>query len=261
MTEQKISAALAAAGFENAVLEARLLCEYFSGEALQRALEKRLLHEPLQYILGEWCFFRETYEVNEHCLVPRPDTELLVEKAVALLPRGAHFLDLCTGSGCVAISTLATRKDTTATMVDLFPETLALAKRNAHKNGVAERVAPQLADVLESPSPAIFPQHHFAAILSNPPYIRSDVLKDLQPEVQKEPRAALDGGMDGLNFYRALLEKWADCLSPDGFFLFEIGYDQKNDITDLAQKHGFSCTVYKDFGGNDRVAYLVRTPS
>ncbi len=261
MTEQKISSTLAAAGFENAVLEARLLCEYFSGEALQRALERRLSHEPLQYILGEWGFFRETYEVNEHCLVPRPDTELLVEKAIALLPHGAHFLDLCTGSGCIAISTLAARKDTTATMVDLFPETLALAERNAHKNGVAERVIPQLADVLQSPSPTIFPQHRFTAILSNPPYIRSDILKDLQPEVQKEPQAALDGGTDGLEFYRALLEKWSNCLTPMGFFLFEIGYDQKNDITALAETHGFSCTVYKDLGGNDRVAHIFRTVS
>lgn len=261
MTEQSIKSALAAAGFENAALEARLLCEYFKGDALQDALGRRLAHEPLQYILGEWGFYRETYEVNEHCLVPRPDTELLVEKAVALLPQDAHFLDLCTGSGCVAISTLAARKDATATMVDLFPETLALAERNAAKNGVAARTVAVLADVLQDPAPTPFPPHRFAAILSNPPYIRTDILNDLQPEVQKEPRAALDGGADGLDFYRALLEKWTDCLSPDGFFLFEIGYDQKNDITCLAEKYGFSCTVYRDFGGNDRVAYLVRTPS
>ena len=259
MTEQNILAALAAANFENAALEARLLCEYFKGDALVHALQRRLAREPLQYILGEWGFYRETYEVNKHCLVPRPDTELLVEKAVKLLPQNARFLDLCTGSGYVAISTLATRKDATAVMVDLFPETLALAKRNAEKNGVADHVTAELANVLHAPDAALFPHRGFAAILSNPPYIKTDVLHNLQPEVQKEPKAALDGGADGLDFYRALLEKWADCLSPDGFFLFEIGYDQKNDITALAQKHGFSCTVYKDFGGNDRVAHLVRT--
>ena len=111
MSEQEIKQTLMNAGVENAAAEARWLCEALSGDALERAVAKRCEHYPLQYLLGEWDFYRESYEVSEDCLIPRADTELLVERAVALLPDGARFLDLCTGSGCVAISTLAARAD------------------------------------------------------------------------------------------------------------------------------------------------------
>ena len=252
MQQREVRARLVAAGIENADGEARMLCESFSGMALEEAIARREAHEPLQYILGEWGFWRETYEVNEHCLVPRPDTEHLVEKAIARLPKGARFLDLCTGSGCVAVSVLASREDLHAVAVDLFPETLALAARNAARNGVEKRVALQLADVLQAPP---F-EGQFAAILSNPPYIRTDVVATLSPEVKREPAAALDGGADGLDFYRAILEKWRSLLAPDGFFLFEIGYDQAEELQALAKEHGLSAEVFRDYGGNDRVVLL-----
>ena len=245
------------AGIENAALEARLLCEAFEGEALQNAVKRRQAHYPLQYILGSWAFYRETYEVNEHCLIPRSDTEILVEEAVKILPNGAHFLDLCTGSGCVAISTLANRSDTCATAIDLFPETLALAARNAARNSTAARLSFLQADVLCAP-PEALAAGSFDAILSNPPYIKNDVVPTLQREVGFEPQAALLGGVDGLDFYRAILSKWCCLLKPKGMLLLEIGYDQKEQITALAAAHGFGCTVKKDFGGNDRVAVLTR---
>lgn len=252
MQQSEVRARLAAVGIENADLESRMLCEAFSGKELEAALLRREAHEPLQYILGEWGFWRETYEVNAHCLVPRPDTEHLVEKAIALLPEGARFLDLCTGSGCVAVSVLASREDLRAVAVDLFPETLALAARNATRNGVSERVELCLADVLKTPPFG----GQFAAILSNPPYIRTNVVATLSPEVKREPAAALDGGADGLDFYRAILTKWRTLLAPDGCFLFEIGYDQAEALRALAAEHGLSAEVFRDYGGNDRVVLL-----
>ena len=240
------------AGVENAEMEARMLCEAFTGEALESAVERRCGGYPLQYILGEWGFWREEYEVSEHCLVPRPDTEHLVEKAIAMLPNGARFLDLCTGSGCVAISTLASRPDATALAVDLFEQTLALAERNAHKNGVADRVEFACADVLCAPTI----QGPFDAILSNPPYIPDAVVPTLSREVQHEPSAALCGGKDGLDFYRAILKKWRPLLAPGGFVLFEIGYDQADALRALAAERGLSAEVFRDYGGNDRVVLL-----
>lgn len=255
MKQQEITEMLRLAGIENAAFEARLLCQAFEGEALQNAAKRRLSHYPLQYILGSWAFYREIYEVNEHCLIPRPDTEILVEEAIKTLPNGARFLDLCTGSGCVAISTLAARLDTAATAIDLFPETLALAARNAARNKIADRITFLQADVLLTP-PEALAVGSFDAILSNPPYIRNDVVPTLQREVGFEPKAALLGGVDGLDFYRAILDKWGCLLKPQGLLLFEIGYDQREQITALAEERGLCCTVKKDFGGNDRVAVL-----
>ena len=253
MVTKEIKERLLAAGIENAAGEAALLCEQFSGDALESAVQRRCTHYPLQYILGEWWFWKETYEVNEHCLVPRPDTEHLVEKAISRLPQNARFLDLCTGSGCVAISVLASRPDTGAVAVDLFPETLALAERNAVRNGVQERFTGRICDVLQG---CTFEQEAFDAILSNPPYIRAQAMKELSQEVCCEPQAALFGGEDGLDFYRAILQRWRTLLKKDGFFLFEIGYDQGEEIKALAAEHGLAATIFRDYGGNDRVALL-----
>ena len=258
MTKDEVVKTLLAAGIENAAFEAGLLLEAFSDQALEKAVARRAEHYPLQYILGEWAFYREVYEVGEECLIPRSDTEILVEQAIKMLPNGAHFADLCTGSGCIAVSTLKNRPDTTAVAVDVFPQTLALAKRNAEKNGVMERLACVLGDVTKAPEAPEFAAGTFDAILSNPPYILDSVMGDLQKEVQFEPRAALAGGPDGMDFYRAILTHWKKLLTPTGFILFEIGYDQRKAMEALADEHGFSATVMRDFGGNDRVAILER---
>ena len=256
MTLQELTAHLRTANIENAAGEARLLWEAFQGDALKAALEQRIAHYPLQYILGEWCFFREVYEVNESCLIPRADTEILVEQAIKRLGNGARFLDLCTGSGCVAISTLAARPDTTAVAVDLFPETLALATKNAAKNGVSARFTPIQYDVQKAPD-CTFDTTGFDAILSNPPYIPNDVVPTLQAEVGYEPRAALAGGADGLDFYRVILQGWRKLLRPNGIILFEIGYDQGDALRNLAASIGMSCEIKKDYSALDRVAILT----
>ncbi|MBQ3064422.1 MAG: peptide chain release factor N(5)-glutamine methyltransferase [Clostridia bacterium] len=255
MDLQALTARLRAANIENATGEARLLWETFQGEALKKALARRLTGYPLQYILGEWYFYREVYEVNESCLIPRADTEILVECAIKTLGNGARFLDLCTGSGCVAISTLAARPDTTAIAVDLFPETLALATRNAAKNHVENRFTTVKYDVLHAPATGIF-SGKFDAILSNPPYISDSIIPTLQTEVSFEPLAALAGGTDGLDFYRAILRNWVTYLKPGGIILFEIGYDQAEALAGLAANAGFTCEIKKDYGGQDRVAIL-----
>ena len=175
------------------------------------------------------------------------------------MPQGAHFADLCTGSGCIAVSTLAERVDTTAIALEKFPATLALAERNAKKNSVGARFCGILADVL-SPSPD-FEGTRFDAILSNPPYIPSADIKGLSPEVHAEPIAALDGGDNGLIFYRAILKNYKTLLKEDGFFLFEIGFDQAEALTALGKEHNFEhIRVIRDFGGNDRVVYISHIP-
>ena len=275
MTFSKICERLRDAGIENSAEEAALLLEKFCGvsrahlplmkntdfesEELRASVEKRCERYPLQYILGEWYFMNEKYLVNESTLVPRPDTETLVTLAIEKLPRGALFADLCTGSGCVAISTLTARKDTKALAIELFPETLDIANKNAELNGVSDRFIPMQADVLSElalPDGVAAP---FDAILSNPPYIPTKVIETLRDEVKKEPRAALDGGEDGLVFYREIIRLHTPLLAPDGFFAFEIGFDQGQAIMQIAEENSFSCEIIKDYGGNDRVAFLKKT--
>lgn len=252
-------------GIENAGGEARILIEEicgefsserdFQSEKLVAAVEKRCTHYPLQYIIGKWWFCRCEFEVNEDCLIPRPDTEIAVEVAQKLMPQNAIFADLCTGSGCIAISLLDLRPDTSAVAVELFPKTLDIAKRNAERNNVADRFSGILGDVL---SGNVLGDEIFDAIVSNPPYIRSDLVPTLSKEVGFEPCAALDGGEDGMIFYRRIVEAYLKNLSHDGCFIFEIGYDQAEDIKAVANNSSLKCEIIKDFGGNDRVAVLRR---
>ena len=275
MTYREISARLSLAGIENAEWDARVLIEHTCGTdavtylidpdldfepsaLLLEAIDKRCARYPLQYIVGVWDFYRQTYEVSPDCLIPRPDTERLVEEAIKRLPKQARFADLCTGSGCIAVSVLAERPDASAIAVDKFEKTLALATRNASRNGVASRFDPLCADVL-LPDFLTAEQGSLDAILCNPPYIRTDVLADLEPELDAEPRAALDGGDDGLIFYETLLKHATIYLKPSGFFLFEIGYDQGADLVEIGGRYGFDqIEVLRDYGGNDRVVYLSR---
>lgn len=230
--------------------------EVFVSAALNDAVKKRIARYPLQYIIGEWQFCTENYLVSPDCLIPRADTEILVEAAEELLPENGRFIDLCTGSGCIAISLLAARKDASGVAVDLYPNTLALAQKNAERNGVADRFGALLRDVLK----ADFMEDlgRFDLILSNPPYIPSTVVNTLAPEVGFEPRAALDGGDDGLIFYRALVSLYPRFLTPAGKLILEIGYDQGDLLRDLAREHQLSCEIRKDLGGCDRVAILSR---
>ena len=272
MTYNEICMKLANAEIENNRGEASMLICHFCGinqaellmrrdedfdsEELRAALEKRCNHYPLQYILGYWQFCRETYRVTEDTLIPRSDTEKLVELAVRFMPEGARFIDLCTGSGCVAISTLAARHDCRAVAVDLFEKTLEIARENAEKNGVGERVGFIARDVLK---PEFMEElGKFDCILSNPPYIETHHIGLLDEELSFEPEAALDGGDDGLDFYRAIIGSYGKYLKDGGAMFFEIGCDQAKAVAAIAANNGYRCEVYKDYSGNDRVAYLTK---
>jgi release factor glutamine methyltransferase len=207
--------------------------------------------------LGTWGFWREEYEVSPACLIPRPDTELLVEYAAKHLPPGARFVDLCTGSGCIAISLLCERPDLCGVAVDLFEETLTLAKRNARRNGVdADRLTFVRGDVLDGAFMRELGQ--FDAIISNPPYITPAVIDTLEKELSFEPRAALDGGEDGLVFYRRMIAgtDYRGAVRENGCFIFEIGYDQGHALQYLAHQNGFTCALHRDLGGQHRMAVL-----
>ncbi len=266
---------LRAAGIPNATFEARLLAEHFGAVparailtpttplsdpqgTLEAAIQKREARYPLQYLLGTWGFWRQEYEVSPDCLIPRPDTELLVEYAVGHLPKGGRILDLCTGSGCIATSLLCERPDLSGVAVDVFENTLSLAARNARRNGVDEhRLTFVRGDVLAGDFMAGLGQ--FDAIISNPPYITPAVIDTLAPELSFEPRAALDGGKDGLMFYRRMIEggDYRAALKHGGCFIFEIGYDQGDALRALAAAMGDGCTVHRDLGGQERMAVVT----
>ena len=217
--------------------EERLLREHFDdGEKYGEAARRLRSGEPLAYILGEWYFWRYTFVVTPDVLVPQPDTEILVERAIKLLPNGGRLLDLCTGSGCIACSVLADRPDASGDAVDISEAAVEIARKNASLLGLCERLSIVVGDVLSEDCPSGLSGETgcYDLIVSNPPYIRDDVLPTLAPELAFEPRIALAGGRDGMDFYRAILTLGAGHLAPGGFFLFEIGYDQKQAILDLA---------------------------
>ena len=257
---------LSEAGIENARHDAMAIFESVGGftrsslmisdaetdsESVTRAVRRRADREPLQYIIGKTYFYNEIYEVNESVLIPRSDTEILVEYACNNIPRGERFLDLCTGSGCVGISTLKNTKDTTAVLVDISKDALAVARKNAELNGAFERVVLINSDVLKESVDG-----EFFAVLSNPPYVKDSVYKTLEKEIFHEPSIAFLGGDDGCDFYREITHKYKNKISRGGFIAYEIGYDQGDDLRLIAQNEDMVCEIIKDYSGNDRVAIL-----
>ncbi len=227
----------------------------YSSRAAEPLIEQRRQREPLAYITGEVGFFRESYEVTPEVLIPRPDTEILVEYAVANIPDGESFADLCTGSGCIAVSTLKNTSGTTALAVDISDGALAVARRNAERAGVISRLTLAKCDLLSEDIPA---SGEFFAILSNPPYVTEAEYEELEPEIYKEPEGAFLGGTDGLDFYKRLLPLALPHVKPSGFIAFEIGAYQGEAVTELAKAQGLSAEILKDYSGQDRVAVIKR---
>lgn len=273
MTRSQLAKTLRDAGIPDAGTESLILLESIFGisrgeiladprkdypsDALENAIARRLRKEPLQYILGQWPFMNEIYEVSPDCLIPRQETELLCEMLIRLLPVNGRFLDLCTGSGCIAISALCARNDTTAEAVDLYPETLRIAEKNAERNRVRERIRFHKCDITQEADATAFPLYD--CIVSNPPYISTSELDRLEPELAYEPRSALDGGSDGLRFYRPLIRFWSQHLMPNGTMLLEIGADQGDSIVRMAEQNSLYCRISQDYAGLDRIAALSHT--
>ena len=222
--------------------ELSFLKEHFEGAELEKAIDRVESGEPLAYVIGEWYFWDDTFKLNTSCLIPRPDTEHLVEYGLKYVESGDSIADLCCGSGCIGLSILKHTVDTVCTFVDISEEALAMTKLNAERMGLTGRCRFICRDILKDRA-----EGDFDVIFSNPPYIRSDVVPTLEV-TRHEPMIALDGGEDGMDFYRVLIRDYDPRV-----MLLEIGYDQKEDILSLCE-----CKVYNDYGGNPRVAIIER---
>ena len=218
---------------------------------LRSAIERRVAREPLQYIIGTVGFYREEYKVTPDCLIPRSDTEILVDYAVKHIPAGECFADLCSGSGCIGISTLKNTTGTRCDSYDISDGALALTRENAERNGVTDRLTAVKKDLLTEDISG-----EYYAILSNPPYIPRAVYEELEKEIFHEPEIAFVGGESGLVFYERLIPVCINALKDGGFIAFEIGYDQGESLVRLAKKNGLSAEVIKDYSGNDRVVII-----
>ena len=264
MTLREITDRLYAAGVPDADFDGLILASRFTGKSvarlmadrdadlispdLERAVARRERREPLQYIVGEWEFMGLPFEVSPACLIPRQDTETLVEEALKLVHPGMKIMDMCTGSGCVLISILKNAHGVEGFGYDISKQAINVAKENAKLNDVAadfER-SDLFDDVMEE---------QFDMLVSNPPYIRSEEIATLMPEVTDfEPHEALDGKEDGLYFYRKLIAGCPEFVKPGGYVLFEIGYDQGEDVSSMMKDAGFlEVAVVKDLAHHDRV--------
>lgn len=223
-------------------------------EHFLRAVEERAARRPLQYILGEWEFMELTLAVGEGVLVPREDTAVLVEALAQRLsfapsPRG---LDLCAGTGAVALGLCSLLPSANILCIELSAGAFSFLERNIAAYPELS-VASLCADVLSPRTAARFLPETFDFIASNPPYIATEEIRTLQPEVQKEPSLALDGGKDGLLFYRAIAELWLPLLKKGGVLGVEIGDTQADEVLRLFSSHGLkSISVCKDWAGLDR---------
>ena len=264
------------AGIEAYALESRLLLAHAADKTPEKLMAdlqlyasdeieagcaalaaRRLAGEPAAYILGEWSFYGLDLKVAPGVLIPRSDTEVLVEKALDLL-RGStdepRVLDLCTGSGCIGCALGVELPRARLTLADLSRAALDIAKINARSCGLSGRCLCVEADALADPIPQM---GQFDLIVSNPPYIDTAEIETLDGSVRDyEPRMALDGGADGLDFYRAILEKWTCLLRPGAWLLFEIGETQASAVTELMAQAGLAeIGVAQDTAGLDRVVF------
>lgn len=272
---------LAERGIEEAKTDARLLLEYVchtdyqalytqGGRMLDEIqeqtyvtyLKKRMERIPVQYLTHNQSFMGIDFYVNQHVLIPRQDTEILVEEVMRYLHDGMAVLDLCTGSGCILLSLLRYSNGCFGVGTDVSAEALAVAADNADTLGFREKkergelffLQGDLYEALKPGLPA------FDVIVSNPPYIRSGTIPTLMPEVKEhEPLLALDGGTDGLTFYRRIIDGAPAFARRESALFFEIGADQGDAVSGMMQKAGYrDVRVIKDYAGLDRVVYGVR---
>lgn len=266
---------LCEAGIEEADLNARLLLEYVCGtdrntllahgdrevsgkecSLYESCIAKRENHIPLQHITGEQEFMGLKFTVNENVLIPRQDTEILVEEVLRNLHDGMSILDMCTGSGCILLSLMHYSNDCEGTGVDVSGKALQTAQENADR--FSEHPAPVFlkSDLFEKV------EGKYDIIVSNPPYIPTEVIPTLMKEVREyEPIEALDGKEDGLFFYREIVKQAGAHLNRGGKIFFEIGYDQAKEVSELLEDAGYrEVEVVKDFAGLDRVVFGTYLP-
>lgn len=256
---------------EQPILKARILMQYtlskpreyiiiYDERELSSKQEKQYMQNveilsegtPIQHITHSQEFMKMNFFVNEDVLIPRPDTEVLVEEVIKIIKRlnSPNVLDLCTGSGAIAVSIAKYAPNANVYASDISLKALEVAKKNAISNGVIEKI-----EFIESDMFKSMPQMKFDIIVSNPPYIRKHEIKYLDKEVQKEPFIALDGGNDGLEFYRKIVHNAYNYLKYNGYLCLEIGYDQKIEVIEIIENENRYSHTYckKDLYDNDRI--------
>lgn len=233
---------------------------------------------PLQYITNKQEFYKQEFYVDEDVLIPQPDTEILVEEVINIAPKDQklNILDICTGSGAIGISLANNIKNADVTLVDVSSDALEVAEINCdsifenkitekayeneaevyliEENGIKQNIKLHQSDMFDEL------EEEFDIIVSNPPYIKTKEIKQLSKQVKNEPRIALDGGEDGLYYYRVLIDESHKFLSDDGYLCIEIGYDQKTEVIKLLEESGMYKNIYskKDLAGNDRIVIAQR---
>ena len=259
------------AGIEDNIFEAKQIIKHITGYSneqilsgyqnklsgfqeinLQVIMKQRLNRYPLQYILGKWDFYGRPYKVGPGVLIPRPDTETVIEVCLDIIDKEkpSDVLDLCAGTGCIGITIACERKNSNVTLVEKYEEAARYIKENIkNADGNANIL---MGDVFES----IGADKKYDLIVSNPPYVNEKDMGNLQPEVEFEPPTALYGGEDGLMFYRAIASNYRDSLKSGGSLVFEIGYDQGEAVKDILLALGFkNVKIKKDYSENDRVVF------
>ena len=267
MTVKEISEKLLQAGIENSLFEARLLMSHFSNKSmtvllaepdfdfisdrLEKAVKLRCGRYPLQYIIGSWEFCGLGFEINESCLIPRQDTEVIVEYALKTASNHSAVLDLCTGTGCILGAVLKLSGNTKGTAIELSCEAASVAERNLSNLGLDCTVI--RGDIRQD---LLLPGDKYDLITCNPPYISKDTLPTLEPELSFEPESALTDGGDGLSLIEAAIKNYSPHLKKTGTMVIEHGYDQSDKVAVLAEEYGLGADVIYDYNGLKRGAAL-----
>lgn len=270
-----LRAQLNAAGVEMSTLEARELVCFATGktreelvrdgglyaspeleERTRALLDRRLAGEPVAYLIGEWEFYGLPLDISSDVLIPRTDTEVLASEVIAYCKKlkDCRVLDLCAGSGCIGLAIASQIPHARVVLGELSEDALKICRQNARRSGLTGRVISMQVDAREKPSSAL---GEFQCIVSNPPYIPSGDIDGLDPAVRDyEPHMALDGGDDGLEFYRDIVEKWKTVLTDGGRIYFEVGIGQADSVLRLMRGAGFGdIQIIKDTQGIPRVVY------
>lgn len=261
------------AGIDTANLDAKLLlCKFLKKDKLflvvnsekeieidekyMELVSRREKHEPMQYILGKAEFYGLDFKVNKNVLIPRPDTEVLVEKVISFVKNNSYtILDIGTGSGCIPISILVNCPNAKAYAADISADAIEVAKENARLNNVDKKITFLNIDILND-----FPDFSIDCIVSNPPYIEEEVIPTLMEDVKGyEPDIALNGGPDGLIFYRRIAQEGYKILRKGGLIAFEVGYTQAKAVEEILIKNGFAQTeIIKDLAGIERIVSAIK---
>lgn len=228
-------------------------------KAARKLVQRHLAGEPVAYLIGEWEFYGLPLDISPAVLIPRPDTEVLATKLIdaARGTGSCRILDLCAGSGCIGLAAAANLPNARVLLGELDDEALKICRQNIRRSNLTGRVTSMKLDAREKPTRSL---GEFNFLVSNPPYIPSADIDTLDVSVREhEPRLALDGGEDGLDFYRAICEKWRDALCENGMLFFEVGIGQADQVLRIMRSHGFGdIQIVKDLNNIPRVVYGTR---